>query len=266
MDLFYRKYGKGPALVILHGLYGSSDNWVSFARSVADNFKVYLPDLRNHGSSPHSEEHDYDVMSRDIEQFIISTGEQKVILAGHSMGGKVAATLALKNPGLLNALVIIDIEPFGSEMTRHNAYLMHQSILSAIKSVNLPELNKREEIDSLLSASISDSNLRAFLLKNLKRDASGKNFSWKINVEILLKNLDKITGDIPINEHDIFVTGYPVIFIKAENSDYITEPGFRKALKVFPAAELRTVPDAGHWVNADNPMALAGIITGLLNN
>ena len=83
MKLFFRKYGNGPALVILHGLYGSSDNWVTIAKRLSDIFTVYLPDQRNHGQSPHSDIHDYDSMREDLFELVTDLSLKKFFLAGH---------------------------------------------------------------------------------------------------------------------------------------------------------------------------------------
>src|SRR5512133_2376601 len=112
MKLFCRKYGNGPPLIILHGLFGSSDNWVTIAKNLSDSFTVYLPDQRNHGQSPHSDVHDYDSMRDDLFELVNDLSLKKFFLAGHSMGGKTAISFALKWPEMLNGLLIADISPF----------------------------------------------------------------------------------------------------------------------------------------------------------
>jgi pimeloyl-ACP methyl ester carboxylesterase len=102
MKLFYRKYGNGPALIILHGLFGSSDNWVTIAKKISDKFTVYLPDLRNHGNSPHSDEQDYNLMRDDLHELVTDLNLKKFFLAGHSMGGKVAISFAIRWPEMLS--------------------------------------------------------------------------------------------------------------------------------------------------------------------
>ena len=118
MKLFYRKFGDGPPLIILHGLYGSSDNWVSIAKKLGDSFTVYLPDQRNHGQSPHSDIHDYDSMRDDLFELVTELRLKKFFLAGHSMGGKTAMAFAVKWPEMINGLLIADISPFTNENTQ----------------------------------------------------------------------------------------------------------------------------------------------------
>jgi len=253
MKLFYRKYGNGPPLVILHGLYGSSDNWVTIAKNLSDTYSVYLPDQRNHGQSPHDSRHDYDSMRDDLFELIQSLKIKKFFLAGHSMGGKTALSFALKWPEMLDGLLIADISPFVNESTRHHVYNEHLTILTTMLSIDLTKISDRSEAMSLLMEKIPDEKVRGFILKNLLRTADNK-FTWKINTSSLLKNLDKIMEGIDRKtflNHE--VTGFPVIFLKGENSAYLSTIDFGDIQNVFPAAELVTVTNAGHWIHVDRP-------------
>jgi pimeloyl-ACP methyl ester carboxylesterase len=253
MKLFYRKYGDGPALVILHGLYGSSDNWVTIAKTLGDKFTVYLPDQRNHGLSPHNEIHDYDSMRDDLYELVNDLKLNKFFLSGHSMGGKTAISFALKWPERLNGLLIADISPFTYESDGHSAYSQHYGILNAILSLDLQNVTTRNEVDELLKEKISSEKERGLILKNLQRTAADK-FSWKINAKSLLANLDKIMMGIRRQtDYNQQITGFPVIFLKGGDSDYIPEKDFKDILHVFPAAEIIEVPGAGHWIQVDKP-------------
>ena len=253
MKLFYRKYGNGPALVILHGLYGSSDNWVTIAKNLSDSFTVYLPDQRNHGQSPHNEIHDYDSMRDDLFELINDLKLKKIFLAGHSMGGKTAISFALKWPERLNGLLIADISPFTYESDGHSAYSQHSGILNAILSLDLQKVTTRNEVEGLLKGKISSEKERGLILKNLQR-TENNNFSWKINAKSLLANLEKIMKGIRRQtDYNQQITGFPVIFLRGGDSDYIPEKDFKDILHVFPAAEIIEVPGAGHWIQVDKP-------------
>jgi len=253
MKLFYRKYGNGPALVILHGLYGSSDNWVTIAKNLSDSFTVYLPDQRNHGQSPHNEIHDYDSMRDDLFELINDLKLKKFFLAGHSMGGKTAISFALKWPERLNGLLIADISPFTYESDGHSAYSQHSGILNAILSLDLQKVTTRNEVEGLLKGKISSEKERGLILKNLQR-TENNNFSWKINAKSLLANLEKIMKGIRRQtDYNQQITGFPVIFLRGGDSDYIPEKDFKDILHVFPAAEIIEVPGAGHWIQVDKP-------------
>jgi esterase len=266
MKLFYRKYGEGPPLIILHGLYGSSDNWVTIAKSLGNSFTVYLPDQRNHGQSPHNNIHDYDSMRDDLFELAGDLKLKKFFLAGHSMGGKTAISFALKWPEMIYGLLIADISPFVNETTIHSAYNQHLTILKALLAMDLSRISTRAEAEAILLEKIPEAKLRGFILKNLQR-TTGNNFTLKINASSLLNNLDKIMEGIDrrvLVSHQI--TGFPVIFLKGENSDYLPSGDFRDIQKVFPAAEFINVANAGHWIHSDRPEEVAKNLKKLLND
>jgi esterase len=260
MNLFFRKYGTGPPLFILHGLYGSSDNWVTIARSLSENFTVYLPDLRNHGQSPHSDRHDYNSMSQDLYELTTELKINKFFLAGHSMGGKVAVNFVMRWPEKINSLIIIDISPFRSSYPEGKFYIEHKYILESVLSVDLSKIGSRQEAESFLAKKIESEKTRGFILKNLQRTGE-KNFRWKMNVKSLSDNLGKIIDGLPRPTNDTEpVTGFPVTFIKGENSDYLPGIELNAIHKLFPAAEIITVKNAGHWVHSERPDAIIDIL------
>jgi esterase len=264
MKLFFRKYGSGPPLVILHGLYGSSDNWGTIAKKLADSFTVYLPDQRNHGQSPHSETHDYDSMRDDLFELVNDLALKKFFLAGHSMGGKTAISFALKWPERLNGLLIADISPFTYESDNHSEYSQHTSILNAMLLSDLRGISVRTEAESLLKEKIPSENIRGLILKNLRR-MPDNTFTWKLNVVSLVKNLGKIMEGIKRQtDFNQQITGFPVIFLKGGNSDYIPPKDFRDILHVFPAADIIEVPGSGHWIQVDKPEEVVKYLKSLL--
>jgi len=266
MKLFFRKYGEGPPLIILHGLYGSSDNWATIAKSLGGTFTVYLPDQRNHGNSPHSEIHNYDAMRDDLYELAANLNLKKFFLAGHSMGGKTAISFALKWPEMLYGLLIADISPFVNETSVHSAHDQHLSILSAMQSVDISNIPSRRFAELYLEEKIPDEKIRGFILKNLGRNPDNK-FSWKINVTGLLNNLERIMEGV--GKKYFFtqpVTGFPVIFLKGADSDYILPSEYIDILKIFPAAEIIEVVNAGHWIHADRPDKVIESLKRLLEN
>jgi esterase len=253
MKLFYRKYGSGPPLIILHGLFGSSDNWHSIAKKLSDTFTVYLPDQRNHGQSPHDPIHDYDSMSDDLHEMVTDLNLKKFFLAGHSMGGKTAILFAMKWPEMIYGLLITDISPFFNEKTSYKAFNQHLEILRAMISTDLASLTSRAEVESVLKEKITSKKIREFILKNLQRTPKN-NFEWKINAPSLLKNLGKIMEGI--NRQSLYskqIQGFPVIFLKGSESDYLPLSDWDDIKKIFPSAELIEVKGAGHWLHAENP-------------
>ena len=251
MKLFYRKYGENkPVLIIIHGLYGASDNWVTHGKILSEYFEVYILDQRNHGNSPHSTEHNYNAMSADILEFMKSQNIKKAILLGHSMGGKTVMTFAGKYPEMVSALIVVDISPakYSINSFSDSKVEKHKKIIEALNDKTILQAKSRTEADNICAKYIDEPQTRAFILKNLKRTSNG--FKWKLNVEIITQNIENILSDIVL-EKDI--SGFPTLFIKAENSDYITEKDIKIINNIFPTAEIETIQNAGHWVHAEQP-------------
>ncbi|HLN21425.1 MAG TPA: alpha/beta fold hydrolase [Bacteroidales bacterium] len=253
MDLFYRKYGNGPPLIILHGLFGSSDNWTTVAKSLSDTFTVILPDNRNHGRSPHSEIHDYNVMSNDLLELANRLRLEKFFLAGHSMGGKIAVQFALKWPEMLNGLLVADISPFRVEDEKRSEFRQHEKILETMLDMDLTKISSREEAAKKLSDAGLHEKTAGFILKNLQR-TPGNKFEWKINAPSLYKNMVNILKGIDRSSaFSLQVTGFPVIFIRGTESDYLPPEDYDDIRKIFPAAEFIDIEGAGHWLHSDKP-------------
>jgi pimeloyl-ACP methyl ester carboxylesterase len=266
MKLFYRRYGEGPPLIILHGLYGSSDNWVTIAKKISKNFTIYLPDQRNHGQSPHSDIHDYDSMSSDIREFAMENNLERFFLAGHSMGGKTAIRFALRWPELLEGLIVADISPFETKASNSESYNQQLAILRILVETDISATRSRADLESLFTDKISSGKIRGLILKNIQRNDDGS-FSWKMNNASLLKNIDKIIDRVAGSERSYEpITGFPVLFLKGENSDYLPPEDFDEILKLFPAAEFRIIKNAGHWLHADNPEAVTEALLSFLNH
>ena len=245
MKLFFRKTGEGPPLIILHGLFGMSDNWATLARAfAAKGFTVYTPDLRNHGQSPHAEEFRYSDMAGDLLELMASEGIGRAAVAGHSLGGKAAMFLACLHPGRVSQLIVADIAP--RQYPPH-----HQQVLAALHAVDLTSAAGRGEAERQMAAVMPDSGVRQFLLKSLywKDTGDSKQLAWRFNLPVLERKIESAGEALP--------EGYryegPALFIRGERSAYIGPDDEAHILRHFPAAVIRTVPAAGHWVHADNP-------------
>jgi len=266
MKLFFRKYGSGPPLIILHGLYGSSDNWTIIAKNISDSFTVYVPDQRNHGQSPHSDILDYDSMRDDLFELVMDLKLDKFFLAGHSMGGKTAIHFALKWPERLYGLLIADISPFVDETKTQSALNQHIEILNSILSIDLSKISRRTEVEAILSEKEVPEKIKGLIMKNLQRNMDNL-FTWKINASFLLINLNKILEGIEYKEiENVQITGFPVVFLKGEHSNYLPDSDFIGIQRVFPAAEFVKVAGAGHWIQADKPDVVEKNLKKLLND
>ncbi len=242
MNLFFKKTGSGRPLIILHGLFGMGDNWATLSRAFAEKgFEVFVPDLRNHGRSPHAAEFNYSLMAKDLSEFIALNGLTKVSLIGHSMGGKVAMYFAALFPEQIDKLIIVDI---GTKYYPPH----HQSVLAAIHAVRPEELTSRKEAEAILRESLSEESTIQFLLKNLYWNEKEK-LDWRFNLESIEKNIEEVGGALPADFH----IETPSLFIAGERSGYIKVEDHAEIKKDFSTVEFAVIPDAGHWVHAENP-------------
>jgi esterase len=255
MEMFFRKLGEGPPLIILHGLYGSSDNWLTIGRELSRDFEVYLVDLRNHGNSPHAERHTYALMKLDLLEFLDRHDIEKPVLIGHSMGGKVGMFFAADFPERIASLVVIDIGPksYHSLTDLSSQAIDHMNILNGMQSIDFSRVKTREDADAQLSGFVRSSRIRDFLLKNMKRNRDNT-YSWKINVPVLIRELPAILEGM--DQKNAGITGFPVLFVRGEESPYIQDEDYAGIRNFFPTAEFVTIPGAGHWLHAEKPELL----------
>lgn len=254
MKLFFRKYGTGEPVIILHGLFGISDNWITHAKRLAVKYKVFVPDLRNHGQSPQSPVFNYHAMVEDLLEFLQNQHLDKAMIIGHSMGGKVAMNFALVYPYMVHKLVVIDISP--------RAYPVrdtHNQIIQAMGSINFDEIDYRQDVEEKLKEKITSEKMRLFILKNLYRQNRGR-LAWRINLREIAANMESITAGLI---HEGMFPGM-TLFIRGCISDYITDADEALIYKYFPNAFIETIEGAGHWVHADAPDELCRIFSSFL--
>lgn len=240
MDLNYKKYGEGQPFIILHGLFGSADNWHTQANKLGNYFEVYVIDQRNHGGSGWSDEFSYDLMAEDLHEFVVKHKLENFILMGHSMGGKTAMRFAQLYPQFIDKLISVDMGV--KEYTSS-----HEQIIEGLKSIDLENTSSRKEADSQLAKYVSNKTVRQFLLKNLHREGKDS-FSWKINLPVLEEKYTEIIGALPIEEVLI-----DTLFINGGQSGYILEEDHEDIKKTFPLASFYTIEQAGHWIHAEAP-------------
>lgn len=257
MRLFARELGHGNPVVILHGLYGSSDNWLTVGRVLAESYRVILVDLRNHGQSPFSSNHTYEAMSNDLLELFNRLNLQKAQLIGHSMGGKVAMQFTYQNPARVTSLVVVDILPYNyinNQVQGVGEARQHEKIISALLNLK-PELaNSRDELDKKLAQALSSKVLRQFLLKNVKRNDEGR-FEWMLNISAVSQSLEHLMGSVlPVGGH--LPLAVSTLFIKGQNSNYVFDEGIEQLSEFFANFEIKTIPNAGHWLHSENPDAM----------
>ncbi|WP_116126266.1 alpha/beta fold hydrolase [Lewinella sp. IMCC34183] len=244
MDLNYKTYGEGYPLVILHGLFGSLDNWSTLARRWAKRYRVILVDLPNHGRSPHTDEITYPQLAHDLAAFLEGIGVDACYLLGHSMGGKVAMQTALTYPGLVEKLVVVDMAPrqYGRG---------HDDVFAALRALDPSSLEDRRDADAAMEPYLQEKGVRQFLLKNLARDDEG--FRWRMNLEVLDNDYENLIASVGTLGQTY---PKPALFLRGSKSGYVKEEDLDGILRHFPQAQLTTIQGAGHWVHAEQPEEL----------
>ncbi len=243
MDLFYREFGCGPPVIMIHGLLGMSDNYIPAAKKLAENHRLILPDLRNHGNSPHHEEFNLEVLTGDIIELVHKLKFDSAVIIGHSLGGRIAISAVLKYPELFSRLIVEDIAP--------RRYTGNKSIMNLISSMNRLDLTDKKsfgEIDDWLKSFVPDVKKRQLVLKNIAKNKDGE-YVWKLNLDAITKNMESLM--IPVFENVKFTK--PVLFLKGGLSRLIREEDHNLIYKYFPAAKIDIIPNTGHWVHAEEP-------------
>jgi len=243
MQLNYKKIGEsGKPLVILHGVFGFLDNWLTIGKTISEQgFIVYLVDQRHHGRSPHEGSLDFPTLAADLKEFLEQQDLQSPILLGHSMGGKTVMEYAVTNPDTFEKMVVVDIAP--------KQYPIHHTrLLQGLNALPVEEIENRQQADDFLSTYEPILAVRQFLLKNLYRKEDG-GFDWRFNLPVLTTDMVNVGAEI-ISSRPVET---PTLFIRGAKSDYILDSDWEDILKIFPNASLETIEGAGHWVQAEQP-------------
>jgi len=254
VKLFFHSFGEGPPLVILHGLFGISDNWVTIGRKLSENFRVFIPDLRNHGHSPHSPVFDFPALEDDLLEFIETHELENPVLMGHSLGGKTAMHFALHQPQMVSRLIIVDIS---LRKYPHNAE--HQALINAMLDADLSSAHSRSDVEKQLARTIESVALRQFVLKNIYWREKGK-LGWRLNIKAINENLHAIFEGVTVSGE----YAGPSLFIRGGRSKYVSDDDIAVIKTKFPGAVVKTIAHATHWVHADAPGEFYGIIRDFL--
>ncbi|MCX6296327.1 MAG: alpha/beta fold hydrolase [Bacteroidetes bacterium] len=249
MKLFYRKFGEGQPMIILHGLFGQSDNWNTHAKLFAERgFEVYTVDQRNHGLSPHSDIWNFKAMSEDIFELIKEHQLKNVIILGHSMGGKTAMQFAIDHPEYLDKLIVADIAP--------KYYPMHhQGVMEGLQAVDFNVVKTRKEVEEVLSTYISDFGTKQFLLKNIFW-IDETEMAWRFNLKVIIQQIENVGQEVThigdATPKDV-ICDVPALFMRGEYSDYILDEDTDSIKELFPRSVIETIAGAGHWLHAEKP-------------
>lgn len=254
MKLAYREFGEGQPLIILHGLFGQSDNWNTLAKKFSEQgFRVFTVDQRNHGLSPHHDEWSYEAMANDLKEFIDDHQLKFPVLLGHSMGGKTVMFFELMYPGVADKIIIADIAPRSYEPH-------HDAVLKALHSVDFNVVKSRKDAEAIMNEYIPDFGTKQFLLKNIYwKDSDSNLMDWRFNLPVISKHYDNIGVEVPDGFSDV-----DTLFIRGEKSNYITDSDLPQIKSRFPKFHLITIPSAGHWVHAEKPQEFYEAVMGFI--
>jgi len=257
MNLHFEEYGQqgNPPMVILHGFFASSRNWRQIAKKLAQNYHVYVPDLRNHGSSQHALEMDYPTMAADIKVFLEEYGIENACVLGHSMGGKVAMWLALNDPDSLEKLIVVDIAPVNY---RHG----FDNIIQALQTLPLADISNRKQAENILAEALPDLSFRQFILQNLILN-DGK-YCWRTDLAIFQKAapaivaFPNIEGLTPFSGQSMFVVG--------ERSTHVEKQHYGKIKTLFPETRIEVLANSGHWLHAEQPEQFLALLNCFMSD
>ena len=248
VDLFHRRAGNGRSIVILHGLFGSCDNWGSIGKALAERYDVTLVDQRDHGRSPHTDRVTYPLMAEDVHALVTGLGLQDIVLVGHSMGAKTAMYFAHRWPEFVEHLVSVDMGP------REYPLSNQAPIIEALMTSDLANKTTRKEVEQHLARHVPEPGVRQFLLKSLFWETPER-LAWRFNVPVLVRDISDILAAAPAETIRV-----PSLFIRGGQSDYITRADIPAVKEQFPNSRIETVDFAGHWVHAQAPDEVMDLI------
>ncbi|GAB3928377.1 alpha/beta hydrolase [Microlunatus endophyticus] len=246
-----------PGIVFCHGLFGQGKNWTTIGRQFAQDYRVALVDMPDHGRSPWTDELSYPAMAALLAADLESSGRRWTVV-GHSMGGKIAMVLALTRPELVEQLVVVDIAPV--DYGGRGEFLQYAD---AMRAIDLAALESRQSADDQLRAAVPDSTVRGFLLQNLRRGdrSGGPGWHWQMNLELLGDHLGVLSG-FP----DLDAAPYPgpTLWVAGADSDYIRQEHAGRMRQLFPRVRTVTIKNAGHWVHSEQPEIFVDVLRRFL--
>lgn len=255
-QLHTTRYGDaGPQVVFLHGLFGQGRNWTQIAKALAENHRVLLVDLPDHGRSAWTGRFDLAEVADRIAGLLDPS--DPVALVGHSLGGKVAMVLALRHPELVERLCVVDIAPVAYQRVGEFA-----GYIEAMRGLDLHALEQRADADRALADAVPQPTVRGFLLQNLRRDHGG--WRWQLNLDGLARDLPAIGG---WPQEDLAAApAYrgPVLWIAGEASDYVTDDAVPAMDRLFPRNRRVRIKNAGHWVHSEQPEVFGEVLRRFL--
>ena len=241
----------GSRIAFCHGLFGQGRNWSQVAKAFQDRHRVTLIDLPHHGRSDWPERVDLIDMADEVAS--LATEDDPVTLVGHSLGGKVAMLVALRHPGLIERLCVVDVSPVAYPRTGE-----FRGYIDAMSAMDLDALERRADADAALAPAVSNPTVRGFLLQNLRR--SGAQWRWQIDLETLGRDLEVLGGWPQERLDGVEPYAGSVVWIAGERSDYVSDEYVPVMERLFPRTRRVTVKGAGHWVHSEQPEVFVEVL------
>jgi pimeloyl-ACP methyl ester carboxylesterase len=247
----------GSRVVFCHGLFGQGRNFTAIGKALANDHRVTLVDLPDHGQSPWSDHFDYLAAADQVAELL--SPDDPVALVGHSMGGKIAMLVALRHPELVERLAVVDVSPVPYDhATEFDGYI------KAMRAIDLDTLDRRSDAEDALREAVPDPTVRGFLLQSLRRDDD--HWRWQLNLEVLGRDLDAITGWPEEALAGTAAYDGPVLWIGGADSAYV-HPDYVEAMdRWFPHNRRVTIKGAGHWVHSEQPDIFVEVLKRFLDH
>jgi pimeloyl-ACP methyl ester carboxylesterase len=253
---------RGSRVVFCHGLFGQGKNWSNVAKVIAEDHRVTLVDMPDHGRSPWTAGFDYLTMAEAVAALL--SDDDPVALVGHSMGGKAAMVLALRHPGLVERLCVVDVAP--AEYRHHDEFAGY---VAAMRGLDLGSLSRRSEADEAMAAAVPDPVIRAFLLQNLRRETSEQgedSWRWQVNLDVLGAHLADLGGWPGAQLEGVTPYAGPVLWMRGESSGYVRDEHAATMDALFPRNRRVTVKNAGHWLHSEQPQVFVEVLRRFLES
>jgi esterase len=294
--------GSGLPLVMLHGALAAGSTYASLLRRddcAPSAAKRVAPDLRGHGRSPHAASYSFSDMAEDVAALLhdlSGPAEGRSDICGHSMGGKVAMALALKQPHLVRRLVIVDIAPvdYRDEIRSRAKESGHVGVpLIAVRAMcavedglRVGKYPRREDVDRALELhGVEDQDVRLFVATNLVPTAQNGKWTWRCDVHGIKNAMERTDAagllgfDIGVSEvstsstekdpasHTPAVFQGPTLFVTGGRSSYVRRDRDQEAIsRYFPNSSIVTLEHSGHWLQSENPRGFCKELTEFLES
>jgi len=240
-EMFYRIQGSGPPMVFVHGNTGSSI-WFSRVMDIS-GYTTYAPDLPNFGTSGHIDTADIDMYADYLKGWMDALRLENPVVLGHSLGGAVVISLAIRYPESVKKLILVDSAPLSGlktpeehypiiEQYKRNRDLMKQALASIV-----PTLEDEEFLEKL-----TDSAMKMNPIAYTGNARALERFDYQGRGE-------EFTG--------------PVLVFVGEKDILINEETGRKTAEAFPKGEFRLLEGVGHSVMVEAPDTFKQIVEEL---